>query len=214
LIAILGISALLIWGWNRIENMDYVPDLARGYAYPAIISIGLYLAAVLQCALIGLGSIGKEGRRFWILRSMPVTGRKIFNAKAFAILSFSPITVAGVALPLPLILGYSWWWVLFFVLSAIALILTFTGIGLILGAFYPNFDESRGGMPDIMSMYLTMIMCLVFGAFMITIPGFNMRSNVLGGLGMCIIMIEVGAIVLLAAIRIGAWHYERIEPAV
>jgi hypothetical protein len=212
LIAILGLSALLIWGWQKIEGLQDFPARAQYMAYPAIISIGIYLAAILQCGFIGLGSIGKEGRKFWLLKSMPVHPEHIFRAKAIAILALSPITILGVTLPLPLILGYAWDWILFFILMGMACIMTFTGIGLIMGARYPNFNESTGGMPDVMSMYMLMLICLAFSGGMFIFAGYALNADRLGGLMATIICLEIGFIMMTIGIRGGAFMYSRIEP--
>jgi hypothetical protein len=212
IMAILGLSALLIWGWHRIESLEEMPDQVGDIAYPAIISIGIYLAAILQCGLIGLGSIGKEGRKFWILRSLPVHPENMFKAKALSILALSPLTILAVSIPLPVILGYDWSWMSFFVLLAIAFIMAFTGIGLLLGARYPNFNESMGGMPDVMSMYLTMLICLIIGGGMSVFAGYNMSESPMGGLLSLIIILEVGIIILIIGMRLGAWIYSRTEP--
>lgn len=212
LIAILGLSALLIWGWHKIEGIEQIPARAQHIAYPAIIAIGVYLAAILQCGFIGLGSIGKEGRKFWLLKSMPVHPEHIFRAKAVAILALSPITIIGVTLPLPLILGYQWDWVLFFILMGLACIMAFTGIGLIMGARYPNFNESTGGMPDVMSMYMLMLICLGFSGGMFIFAGYALNADLIGGLLSTIICLLIGVIMLIIGIKGGAYMYSRIEP--
>jgi hypothetical protein len=212
IIAIIGLSALLIWGWQRIADLKDIPARAQQVAYPAIISVGIYLATILQCGFIGLGSIGKEGRKFWVLKSLPVPPKSVFMAKAWAILALSPITVIGVALPLPFILNYSPVWKLFFVLMTLAMIMTFTGLGLIMGARYPNFNESTGGMPDVMTMYLLMILCLGFGGGMFVFAGYTLARDMLMGMLATTVCLELGFIIMLVGINGGAFLYSRIEP--
>lgn len=212
LIAILGLSALLVWGWHRIEGVEELPERVDAIAYPAIISIGIYLAAILQCGLIGLGSIGKEGRKFWILKTMPLFPERLFKAKAVAIMALSPVTILGVALPLPIILGYDVVWVVFFVLMTVSLIMAFTGVGLLMGARYPNFNESMGGMPDVMSMYLLMLICLIIGGGMLVFAGYTLADSTIRGMQATIIVLELSLLILLLGIKSGSFYYDLIEP--
>ena len=212
IMAIIGLSVLLIWGWQKIEGLKDIPVRAQALAYPAIISVGIYLASILQCGFIGLGSVGKEGRKFWVLKTLPIHPERIFTAKAWAILALSPLTIIGVSIPLPIILGYSLVWKLFFVLMTVAMIMTFTGLGLIMGTRYPNFNESTGGMPDIMTMYLLMLICLGMGGGMFVFAGYTLNSDAVAGMLATVICLEIGFIVLTVGIRAGAFIYSRTEP--
>ena len=212
LIAIFGLAGIMMYAWREVATMENIPATVTALVYPVIIACGIYLSATLQCALIGLGSVGKEGTKFWVVRSLPVSGLVVFKAKALAILAMSPITVVCIAIPLPLILGYSATWVVYFICITIALLFAFTGVGLALGARYPNFDEAWGGTPDIMTMYLTMIMCLGLAIGMIGPSGIILSKNVAVGLLSTAFFIAFGFIILCIGILEGAKRYDRIEP--
>jgi hypothetical protein len=100
------------------------------------------------------------------------------------------------------------------VLLTIAFIMAFTGIGLIMGARYPNFDESMGGMPDVMSMYLTLLICLLVGGGMAIFAGYIMAAHTIAGILTLIIVLEVGFVIMLIGIKGGARMYSRMEPSV
>ena len=63
-----------------------------------------------------------------------------------------------------------------------------------------------------MSMYLTMLICLIIGGGMSVFAGYNMAETYLGGLMSMIIVLEVGIIILIIGMRGGAWIYSRTEP--
>lgn len=221
LMAILGLSGLLLFLYDNIRHADIVTSAIAPLIYPAIIALGVYLAALLQCGLIGLSTVGKEGKKFWILRSVPLRSRQLFVAKAIAILLLTPLTIAVVSIPLPLLLHMPLRWVAFFVAATVAAVCAFTGLGLWAGATFPNFDEARGGTPDIMSMYLLALLCLGVGMLIIGAPGLIMGGPPFGpdwggtinGVLATLASLLGGIALLLWGILRGARRYDRIEVA-
>ena len=92
--------------------------------------------------------------------------------------------------------------------------MTFTGLGLVMGARYPNFNESTGGMPDVMSMYMLMLLCLGTGGGMFVFAGYALAADGIRGLLATTICIELGLVIMLAGINVGAFLYSRTEPRV
>jgi hypothetical protein len=179
-----------------------------------LVCIGLYIAAVLQYAMLGLGSLGKEGGNFWILKHLPVNSERIFQAKAGALLAFTPVTVLAIAVPVPFLSGMGLGWVLFFVLAGLALAFAYTAVGIWSGTVYPNFDEGTRGAPDVMTMYLIMMACLVLGAIIVGVPGLVMKYDPLVGILSMALSADWAALFLVHAVRRSARNYDRMEAGV
>jgi hypothetical protein len=209
---IIGLAVVLLYLKSRVGGTLNTPFFSL--IYPLLVCIGLYTAAVLQYAMLGLSSLGKEGKNFWILKHLPVKSERIFEAKAGALLVFTPIIVVAVAIPLPLVANMGADWVLFFIIAALALAFGYTAIGLVTGTMFPNFDEGTRGTPDVMTMYLVMMACLVLGALVIGIPGYIMgKDHVLGVLAM-IFSADMMAAALVASIGKSARNYDKMEVGV
>jgi hypothetical protein len=209
---IIGLAVVLIYLKSRMGGTIATPFF--NLVYPLLVCIGLYTAAVLQYAMLGLSSLGKEGKNFWILKHLPVKSEKIFAAKAGALLVFTPLIVLVIAIPLPLAANMGADWVLFFIIAALALAFGFTAIGLVTGTMFPNFDEGTRGTPDVMTMYLIMMACLVLGAAAVGIPGYVMgKDHVLGILAMAF-SADMMAAGLLLSIKRSAKNYDKLEVGV
>ncbi|MFP4608933.1 MAG: putative ABC transporter permease subunit, partial [Candidatus Aenigmatarchaeota archaeon] len=131
------------------------PDLGldlEEFLYPLLISISLFLAVTLQVLFPALSLFGREGKAFWLIKSLAVEGERVIEGKILAILVYAPVIPLIVALPLPILLAYPLERVLFLLLSSIVMILLGGGIGIWASVRYPNFDESVNGAPDVTTM--------------------------------------------------------------
>lgn len=211
---ILGLAVVLAYLRGRMDDPSALAAPFRTFVLPLLVCVGLYIAAVLQYAMLGLSSLGKEGKNFWILKHLPVRSERIFEAKAGALLVFTPVIVFAIALPLPLLAGMGPVWLAFFVLAALALALAFTAIGVWSGTVYPNFDEGTRGTPDVMTMYLIMMACLFLGALVVGLPGLVMRYDPLIGLLCMALSADWCAMFLYHAIGRSARNYDALEVGV
>ena len=163
--------------------------------------------------LLGLASVGKT---FWILHVALV---KVFAADSIALLALTPLTISVVSVPLPLLLGMPVHWVAFYVVETLVLVGAFTGIGLWAGAAYPNFDESRGGTPDVMSMFLMSLLCLGVAVLILGIGGLALAGPPFGfrwgglanGVLVMVLSLEVGLALLLWGVLRAAKRYGALE---
>jgi hypothetical protein len=143
-----------------------------------------------------------------------VKSEKIFQAKAGALLAFTPVIVLAIAVPVPFVSGMGPGWVLFFVLAGLALAFAFTAVGIWSGTVYPNFDEGTRGAPDVMTMYLIMMACLVLGALIVGIPGLVMKYDTIVGILAMALSADWAALFLVHAVRRSARNYDRLEMGV
>lgn len=211
LMAIVGISLLLIYFQGKITEIVESTLPVFKIVTPVLVSIGIYMSCVLQHALLGLGSISKEGKRLWIVQSLPVRSKEIFYAKSISLLIFSPLIVFLVAVPLPIISNMGIEWAIFFAISSIALSFAYTGIGVWAGVKYPNFSEEMGGTADIITMYIVMMICMICGAMMIGIPGYIMAKNFILGIFLALFSVEWGILICVILVRRSVEIYEKIE---
>ncbi len=205
------LGAGLIFFYTRFGP---TPNLGLGlgkYMYPLLIGLGLYIAVILQIVFPSLSLVGKEGKAFWVLRSLPVKGDEIIWGKIFAILAYSPIIVASIALPLPLLLSYPLSMILFSIISSILVIFLLSGVGIWAAAKFPNFDESVNGAPDVTTMYTVMITCMILLGLFLSIPAFIFRIDRVLGLLALIFMADMSALFLLLLGKRAGKIYEKIQ---
>jgi hypothetical protein len=214
LFTILGLGVVLVYLRTRMGSQAALATPFFSIVLPLLVCIGLYIAAVLQYAMLGLGSLGKEGGNFWILKHLPVRSERIFQAKAGALLAFTPVIVLAIAVPVPFLAGMGLDWVLFFVLAGLALAFAYTAVGIWSGTVYPNFDEGTRGAPDVMTMYLIMMACLVLGAIIIGVPGLVMKYDTLVGILSMALSADWAALFLVHAVKRSARNYDRLEAGV
>ena len=92
------------------------------------------------------------------------------------------------------------------------MVFLFTGFGVWFGAKYPNFDESNKGNPDIMTMYLFAMGCLILGMLFLFVPFYLMikNYNILGIL-MMILVTDFAALFLYYTAERGGAKLDRLE---
>jgi len=211
---IIGLAVVLVYLRTRMGEPSALAAPFMSFVLPLLVCVGLYIAAVLQYAMLGLSSLGKEGKNFWILKHLPVRSERVFEAKAGALLVFTPVIVFAIALPLPVLAGMGLDWIAFFVLAALALAFAFTGVGIWSGTVYPNFDEGTRGTPDVMTMYLIMMACLFFGGLIVGMPGLVMHYDRVIGVLCMALSADWCALFLYHAIRRSARNYDALEVGV
>jgi hypothetical protein len=214
LFTVIGLAFVLVYLRGRMDSPDSVVEPLGRLVLPLLVCVGLFIAAVLQYAMLGLSSLGKEGSNFWILKHLPVRSERIFEAKAGALLVFTPVMVFAVALPLPIMSGMGPAWLAFFVLAALALALAFTAVGIWSGTVYPNFDEGTRGTPDVMTMYLIMMACLFLSVLIVGLPGLVMYYDKPIGVLCMALSADWCALFLYHAIRRSARNYDALEVGV
>jgi hypothetical protein len=214
LFTVVGLAIVLVYLRSRMGDGGALSTPFFSLVLPLLVSVGLYIAGVLQYAMLGLGSLGKEGKNFWILKHLPVDSERVFQAKAGSLLVFTPVIVLAISIPLPALSGMGPAWMAFFILAGIALALAFTAVGIWSGTVYPNFDEGTRGAPDVMTMYLIMMVCLFLGALIVGLPGLMMRYDKVVGILCMALSADWCALFLVHAIRRSARNYDALEVGV
>jgi len=159
------------------------------FIYPFVLGFSLFLGATLQCGLIGLASIGLEGRRLWIMKSLPIPGISVLKGKATTILILALPFVVLIVFPISIVESFPLTLVAFFSIEAVVLVIAFTGIGIYSGAKFPNFDESLRNMPDLMSQFVIISLCGLVACILLGIPA-----------GLMLVRHEVGLIASIVAV--------------
>ena len=167
----LSISAILIfWYYQTGIPSEEVGDLAPHHYYPGLLALALYMAALLQCTLVGAALLGIEGRRLWVLKGLPVDSRTVMQGKGLGLLLLALPGIVLVWLPLPLAAGFPWQVTLFFGEIAIALTLANAGLGLWAGAAFASFDEHDRGNPDVLTQFMLIGASAFMSALLVLLP--------------------------------------------
>jgi hypothetical protein len=130
---------------------------------------------------------------------------------ALAVLLMLPFVIMLVAVPIPLVTGLNPVAILFTSMGATVMFLSATGIGLWHGARSPNFDESSGNAPDVMTMYTFMLLILFLSVFLLAPPlvlAFN--DKILGFLAL-VLALDVSVLILYLGIKGAANGLSRLE---
>ncbi|UCE74774.1 MAG: hypothetical protein JSV56_03480 [Methanomassiliicoccales archaeon] len=216
----------ITWGTkyaiDTLADVDLLQMSTGKYVYPLLVGMGIFAVSTLEPGISSLSGIGREGKNIWILKTAPFGGSLVAKAKALSNAAISPLIVFGTALFSAYyisyyteikLMNYSFLEVaVFSVLAAQTMIFLFIGLGCWFGAKYPNFDESNKGNPDIMTMYIFAMSCLILGALFITAPFYLMirQYNVLGLLAM-ILSLDIAALFLYFAAERGGKRLDRLE---
>jgi hypothetical protein len=195
---------------------DYTQDdiLQANFGFlfaPMVIGLGIFAAALLEPGISQLSTIGREGKNIWILKSSPLSGANIIQTKALANMISTPMIIIGPGIFVTLYTGYSIYAGLFSALAALTMVFLFTGLGAWFGAKYANFDESVKGYPDIMTVYIFSMVCLIFGVIFCFIPlGVYFFDFFLGILAM-IFFADLAALVLYLGSMLGGSELDKLE---
>ena len=210
-IAVLGIALVALF--LLVGPPVGLPPRFAGLFYPIVIAMGIYVAAATQLAVPGMAALGKELDRLWILKSLPVSGTTVVQAKTIAILVSAPAVVAAVVLPLPILAGFPVMVTALIVILAIAACFALLALGIWVGGRHPNFDPNTQGLPDSIEMYNVFLAALVLAFVVLAGPAqVYGRDHVLGIL-VAILVADIAALILVLATRGAARRYEVLEAA-
>ncbi len=200
-VASLGIVGVIGFGLVLLYyQLGPNPDLGLGleeYFYPIFIGMSVFLAVSLQIVIPSLTLFSREGRRMWAIKVLPIMSIEVVYGKLVSMLIFSPVIIVLISLPLPILLGYTISQVLFILVSSITLIFLCSGIGIWASARFPNFDESVNGAPDVMTMYIVMMSCLITGGILILPALYVFTWNVFLGLLAIILSADITVLITI-----------------
>lgn len=172
--------------------------------YPVMISFMLFIEGAFMVTLGSISLIGKEGKRLWILRSLPISGYEVLHGKAVSVII--PSIIGGLVLASGLLMwaGLPAGQNLVFLVLTLCIIFTFSGIGIIAGTKYPNFTEGAKGSPDIVFQIFILFVCLMFLPLIIIPPmTFYYNYGTISGLFTAIIVLIFSYAVLINGVRMG-----------
>lgn len=190
------------------------PDLGLDvddYLYPLLIGMGLYLGVVIQIVLPSLTLFSREGRKMWAIKVLPLDSEEVIWGKVLAMLFLSWTIILMIALPLPIVLGYDIELILFSIISAMVMILSFTGVSVWASVKFPNYDESSDGAPDIITMYSILMLCLIISILLLSIPAIAFQIDRFIGILSLIFAADMSLLLLLILVKRAAIHYETIQ---
>lgn len=184
------------------------------YSMPFILVTCVFLSAILQNTMLGLAIVSIEGKKLWLLKSLPISSKKVIRGKALALLILSFPTTIAIALTYPIIANYKLTTILFFLIIALILWLSFTGIGILLGNLIPNFDESVKGTPDFTSQFISSFICLIVATIIIGIPSYILvidKSGYNFGLIAILISLVLAILIYYLGIDVASHLYNKID---
>jgi len=208
-IAVLGIALVALF--FLVGPPVGLPPRFAGLFYPIVIAMGIYVAAATQLAVPGMAAIGKELDRLWILKSLPVAGTTVVQAKTIAIFVSAPAVVAAVVLPLPLLAGFPAMVTALLVILAVSTCFALTALGIWVGGRHPNFDPNTQGLPDSIEMYNVFLAALVLAFVVLAGPAQVYGRDHVLGLLVAMLVADVAALLLVLATRGAARRYEVLE---
>lgn len=195
--SVLGIIVLISIGLVLLyRQLGPEPDLGLGldeFFYPTFIGMGVFLAVSLQVLIPSLTLFSREGKRMWAIMTLPIEPEEIIKGKLLSLLIFTPLIPITIVLPLTILIGYPITYVLFTFFASITLIFIASGIGIWASARFPNFDESVDGAPDVMTMYIVLMVTLILGGIFVSLPiTILLADSLLGLLSITIAMVIAG----------------------
>jgi ABC-2 type transport system permease protein len=188
-----------------------VPNTSMGaYMYPGLLAVFMFLGTLMISALIGLAMISVEGRALYIIKSLPVHNLDVLKGKSLALLIIGFPIIIPMAFLLPIVAGFPLQVTIFYFLLSLVFVTSFTGIGIWGGTRFPNFDPTARNMPDIMSQFLIMSVCIICTLFIGGIPAFLMMQNNIIGLVAIIVALGWAVTIFIIALNRGQVGYEQI----
>lgn len=211
-ITLAGLLVFAIYFYDRFKDFLGFPSFIVDLIPMLVVGLALYLSVVSLGLVPALGAFSHDGKGAWVYKVVPVAERDIVTGKALAVLLMLPFVIAFVAIPIPLVSGLGPVAMLFSGMGATAMFLAATGIGIWHGARSPNYDESAGNAPDIMTMYTFMLLLLFLSAFMLLPPiALAFSDRFLGFLALAL-AVDASALILYTGIRAAAKGLARYEP--
>jgi hypothetical protein len=90
------------------------------------------------------------------------------------------------------------------------MIFSFTGIGIWGGTKFPNFDPTARNMPDIISQFFIMSVCVICTFFIGAIPAYIMTQHNMVGLVVVLVALGWAVTIFIWALDRGVVGYEQI----
>jgi hypothetical protein len=169
-ITLVGLLVFAIYFYDRFNDFLALPGFLLDFIPIMVVGLALYLSVVSLGLVPALGAFSHDGKSSWVYKVVPVSGSEIVQGKMLAVMLMLPFVVLFVAIPIPLVSGLSWIAMLFSGMGAAVMFLSATGIGLWHGARNPNYDESSGNAPDVMTMYTFMLLILFLSTALLLPP--------------------------------------------
>lgn len=210
-ITLAGLLVFAIYFYNEFKTFLGFPEFLREIIPILVVGLALYLSVVSLGLVPALGAFSHDGKGAWVYKVMPVPEREIARGKALAVLLMLPFVILFVAIPIPLVSGLGAVAVLFTAMGAGVMFLSASGIGLWYGARNPNFDESSGNAPDVMTMYTFMLVVLFLSAFMLIPPLVIAFSDKFLGFLILLLALDIAALILYLGIGGAAKGLSRLE---
>ena len=211
-------SALTIFGivtaeLAAVETLGPRDQIEMEFAflvYPIVNAMAIYVGAILFGAVEGLTLLGKESKSFWVVKHLPAKGRDIMEGKALSAL-LAALFMLVIAVPIPLLVYWDLSVVAFSIVGTLALIFSFLGVGLWVGAIAPNFESSFRGTPDTITLYSTMMLCIVLGAVLLFPPLMLFIQDPVLGMLAVILSADIAAALLLLGKELAGRAYDKLE---
>ena len=204
-LSIASVAIYFYFGPSGFESSRF-----GAYLYPSILAVFLFLGTLMISALIGLAMISVEGRAFYIIKSMPVSNLDVLKGKSLALMIIGFPIIIPMAILLPIVAKFPLAVTLFYVFLAIVLIISFTGIGIWGGTRFPNFDPTSRNMPDLISQFFIMSVCIICTIFIGGIPAVLMTMDNIIGLVAIIVAVGWAITIFIYALDRGQVGYEDI----
>ncbi|MCX8173220.1 MAG: hypothetical protein N3F63_01210 [Thermoplasmata archaeon] len=195
----------------RVLPAETLTGATGKYTYAAVAGTALFVASALLSVISALSVVGKDGRAYWVLKTVPLSGEKIMLAKTYWVLLTCLVALPLVLLALPLYMFRKIPLILFVVASGISSAFISTAAGTWGAARYPDFSAWHRGSTDIITTYNVLILALLLNVVFLGIPlQIYFHDKVLGILA-AIFSADMGALAYLVACRVGGREYEKIE---
>ncbi len=212
-ITLAGLLIFSIYFYNEFSTFLGFPGFFIQYIPILVVGLALYLAVVSLGLIPALGAISRDGKSSWILKTAPVTEKEIIHGKVLSVMLMLPFIILFVAIPIPLISGLNPISILFTTIGAITMFFAAAGIGIWHGAKNPNFDESSGNAPDVMTMYTFMLIILFISCFLLIPPLAVAFQDKFLGLMLLLISWDISLAILYYGTRGASRALARLEIA-
>jgi hypothetical protein len=187
-LAIAGLNVAMAVGLVMVNTQLGVLMRAEGYGddfanliTPVMVGLGIYMICFFQAVVPLVDGVSKEGPAFWAIRVAPVEPSAFLAAKVRPLLAFLPLTVVATGFAVPFVVGRGWEAIVISMMGAVAIYLSFLGVGAWAGATYPNLDRHSNAPPDAVLAFYLMFACLLLQAAMLApVLAFALVHPVLG----------------------------------
>lgn len=195
----LQIAILPILTVIAVIKRDALQEILTAFSsmIPEITPLLPLIVLAVVCLILAIGvistpSISLEGKHLWILRSLPVTGKEVLEAKLrlHVALNIGPAVLAVVVLGWCVAID---WQTIVFMAVFVWMYVWLTGeIGLILGLKRPNFNWTTETMPIKQSMNVMFSWLIGWGLIVLVCGGgYLLRSTVSVGTYVAFAMVAV-----------------------